>query len=234
MPQNSQAKKVAILGASRGLGRSLVQTLESDRATGEILAVSRNPNLQESSEKVSAFGFDLASEKLDALIAELEEFRPDIVIYCAGGGPYSKFEQAKWKSHDWALQVSFLAAARLAHWFMGRKQASTADQWIWVGSAIAEAQGDPCGSSYAAAKHALLGLYQSIQMEKPSLDLRLFSPGYMNTDLLPKGSWPRRQDKSLWEPEEVARLLWEWSNNPDQFGGHMSLAPFAEAPHGCH
>ncbi|MBK7960771.1 MAG: hypothetical protein IPK04_05925 [Bdellovibrionales bacterium] len=74
-------------------------------------------------------------------------------------------------------------------------------QGIFIGSQIAERNPDINAASYTAAKHALLGIISTLQKEalegkdtkKASLahDLRLFSPGYMNTSLLPPTAWPR-------------------------------------------
>ena len=64
-------------------------------------------------------------------------------------------------------------------------------QITFVGSQIAESKADPNAASYAAAKHGLKGLITTIQAEaaqKPNI--LLFSPGYMQTDMLPAHSWP--------------------------------------------
>lgn len=223
---------VAVIGASRGLGRSLASLLSEKSEVSEILCVSRKP-ASESLESVKHFSCDL-SKDVDDLVAELENFNPNKIFYVAGGGPYGKFESLKWSAHEWALNVTFLSAARLAHWFMARKTQALDPQFVFVGSSIAESKADANASSYAAGKHALCGLFQSLQAEGPVHDIRLFSPGYMNTEMLPVGSWPREQNQPLWEPEHVAAMIWEWANNPLQKGSHMSLQAFADKPRETH
>jgi NAD(P)-dependent dehydrogenase (short-subunit alcohol dehydrogenase family) len=88
---------------------------------------------------------------------------------------------------------------------------------ILLGSAVAEASADPGAASYCAAKHALKGLIASLRAEIPAWDLRLFSPGYMDTEMLPGNAAARRQ--GVYSPARMARELWDWSLTPD-IGGH--------------
>jgi short-subunit dehydrogenase len=231
--QGGAKVKVAVIGASRGLGKALTDHLELNSEVSEILGVSRNPDTQMLSAKLKPFAFDL-SKDLAPLLAELELFNPNRIFYLAGGGPYGRFDSQKWSAHEWSLNVTFLSAARLTHWFMSRKEQALDPQFVLIGSSIAEASADANAASYAAGKHALLGLFQSIQAERPQLDLRLYSPGYMNTEMLPAGSWPREQGQPLWEPSHVAAMIWEWAKNPLQKGSHMSLQAFAEKPKETH
>ncbi|MEO0335485.1 MAG: hypothetical protein AAF202_03780, partial [Pseudomonadota bacterium] len=146
----SENLKVAVIGASRGLGLALTKLLQKDPRVGVIKAISRKPHQSADLTKVQPFVYDLSSEDLSPLCTELELFQPDKIIYCAGGGPFSRFEDAKWSAHSWAFHVTFLSAAKLAHWYMARAEASAAHQFIMVGSSIAESQGDANASSYAA------------------------------------------------------------------------------------
>ncbi|MCB0343411.1 MAG: SDR family oxidoreductase, partial [Bdellovibrionales bacterium] len=150
--------------------------------------------------------------QVDRLLIKLNEFQPEQIIYVAGGGPFGRFHDKKWKDHEWAWQVSFLTPARLLHWAGGQKQLK---QFIVIGSSVAEDNPDPNAASYASAKHALKGLVTSVQKEDPPFDLRLFSPSYMDTDMLPPSSWPRREGLKLRDPNEIAREFWDWALNDD-------------------
>jgi NAD(P)-dependent dehydrogenase (short-subunit alcohol dehydrogenase family) len=62
-------------------------------------------------------------------------------------------------------------------------------------------------SSYAAAKHALKGLVTTVQAEASlKFKTKLFSPGYILTDLLPAHSAPRLENKAQ-PAESVASQL---------------------------
>ena len=209
--------RIAIIGASRGLGAAIVRLKPADTT---ILAISRNRErltmLQdEVGDSVQIFPADVTSE-FDAILASLQEFRPSHVFYLAGGGPYGEFQKKAWKDHVWAWEVTFLAAARLVHALL-----NDSPQIILCGSSVAEANGDPQAASYASAKHALRGLYESLRLENAKLDIRLFSPGFLDTELLPKGASVRY--KGVWNPELVAKKFWDWARSNDH-AGHMSLS----------
>ena len=77
-----------------------------------------------------------------------------------------------------------------------------------VGSAVAQDKPDPGASSYSSAKHGLKGLCESLQKESPKCAIHLFSPGYMDTDLLPANAWPRQQGL-VEDVNSVAKRLWQ-------------------------
>lgn len=203
----AKEQRTVIFGASRGLGSELAQLAQQ---FGAVLPISRKSRIQ------ADFS---TSQGQEAALEQMLEFSATKVFYVAGGGPYGKFSSKDWRDHEWAFQVSFLFAARVVHSVL--KQDSKA-QIILVGSSVAENQADPLASSYAAAKHALRGLYMSIRAESPDVDLRLFSPGYMNTTMLPSGAKVR--SKEIWQAPDMARELWDWSMSAD-VGGHKVYSP---------
>jgi short-subunit dehydrogenase len=171
-------------------------------------------------------GCDLSKpQQVDSVLEKIDEFAPDQLIYCAGGGPFGSFRDASWRSHEWAFQVNFLTPAKLLHELA---QKTFVKQFLLLGSAVAESQPDPMASSYCASKHALLGLQQTLAKEVFPMDVRLYSPGYTDTELLPKGSWPRQQKKRLWSAIEVAEDLLNWSHLPEARKGHRKLSLWAD------
>jgi short-subunit dehydrogenase len=144
---------------------------------------------------------------------KLLQERPERVFYLAGGGPHGNYAAKRWRDHQWALELNLLAPMRLAHQLLNRFPQNS-PQLILCGSAIAESNGDVNAASYAAAKHGLKGLFSSLYLENPEWDLRLFSPGYMDTELLPKSA-PVRY-KKVWDPSEMARDLLEWAKIPGE------------------
>lgn len=211
-------ERTAILGASRGLGFELVgQAIQF----GEVLAVSRKIELAQfsignsSEDSLHRLRADFSHlDGQNSTLSRLGEFRPTKVFYVAGGGPYGRFIDKNWSAHEWGLQVTFLFAAQVVNFIFKN---SPKCQIILVGSSVAEDGGDSNAASYSAAKHALVGLYRSIHLESPELDLRLISPGYMDTDMLPKSAEVRK--KGVWSPKIVAQEVWSWSQSPD-VGGH--------------
>lgn len=212
--------RIAVLGSSRGLGRAFIKVGNDLFPGAEVLAVARKRELLE---EVAAESSNLSVEVLQAdfassegqnkTLAALKEFRPERIFYFAGGGPFGAFGAKGWKDHQWAFEVSFLFPARLVHEVLQWPEDRRPHQLVWIGSAIAEEKADPMGTSYAASKHALLGLHRSLTAEGSSIDLRLFSPTYMDTEMLPSNSYPRRMGLKLVSPEDAARALWDWAQS---------------------
>ena len=226
--------RTLIFGGSRGLGRAIGEMIANHGTTSEVglssqelLIVSRNPQVKLG----TALPWDLADEKkLNELIPQLCTWNPQTIFYAAGGGPWGNFQNQSWDSHTWALQLNLLTPMRILHDLL--RTSSSLRQWIFIGSAIAEDKADPRASSYCAAKHALRGLVGTLQSEKPVnasgqlVDIRLFSPGYMDTDLIPSKFKKALVEKGiLLDPQTVAADLVEWAQRPNPSSGHRICTP---------
>ncbi len=228
--------KIAILGSSRGFGASLYNEL-SHYENKEFLLVSRkieqqgvelqnelqyrevqlSIDLKNKNNKV-LFNCDFSKlENCQLLKSKIIEFKPDIIFYIAGGGPYGRFEDKKWADHLWAYNVNLLFPAQLYHELLALKKLNliTTKIIIFIGSDIADNKPDPLSASYSSAKHGLRGLINSIQYEQPLIESYLYSPGYMDTKLLPPNATPRHQTPDLVvKPEhEVKKLIKSIFNN---------------------
>ncbi len=223
------SKKIAILGASRGFGRAL--SLEAAGASkSELLLVSRKQELLTSLkldvENLGSRASVLCSDfnvKVDQeeVLRVLSDFKPDKVIYCAGGGPHGPYASKKWEDHQWAYNVTFIFAARVLHFCL--KNQSFVKQFVAIGSSVCEQSADINAASYSAAKHALLGLHKTVSIEEPTFDFRLFSPSYMDTDMLPPSA-PVRLEKKVSSPKAVAMELLYWLEQPGYKNAHMPLS----------
>jgi short-subunit dehydrogenase len=150
----------------------------------------------------------------------MESFAPTHVILCAGGGVHGVYESKPWHSHEWTLQLNLIFPMKLAHFCLNHL--TQLEQLIFVGSSIAESAPDPLASSYCASKHGLLGFATTLIKEDKGIDIRLMSPPYMETDLLPEGSWPRREGLAQ-KPEEVARKFVRHMMDKSQKNTHITL-----------
>lgn len=224
-----EKNRIAVIGASRGLGAELSKLLLRQDSTAALLGVARKRDRLEALQgtwgpRFQPLVFDLSQDdRYEILGKELESFKPTQIFYVAGGGPHGAFEERPFHSHQWAWRVSFEGAAWTCHWALKR---NPRPQVILIGSAICENRPDPMAASYAAAKHALFGLYSTLKQECPDWDLRLFSPGYLDTELLPKNS-PVRYNK-IWDTEAVALNLMEWSQDKTQPGSHKCFSDYPE------
>ncbi len=202
-------KKIIILGASRGLGRALYQQLSEANPAAQFLLVSRKIENLEVMSNTKKYAQDFSKIVIDEIFfTEIKKFNPTEIIYCAGGGPYGNFETKKWSDHAWAISVNFLYPAQLIHLLLDQKsEFANLKSFTAIGSSVAEDKPDAKASSYCAAKHALKGLMTTLQTENSSkIQFKLFSPGYMLTDLLPPNTAPRLQNLAA-NPAEVAKKL---------------------------
>jgi short-subunit dehydrogenase len=204
-------EKFLLLGASRGLGWETYKSLMRRKSDSKFLLVSRKIKTKENQVSGSSFLLEQDFSKLPVELNFFEQvkiFNPSCIVYFAGGGPYDLYQNKQWKDHEWSFNTTFLYPAQLLHQVLKEKHFFTdLKTLIFVGSAVAENKADPRASSYCAAKHALKGLIASINAEqKLDFDLQLFSPGYMQTTLLPLNSAPRREDLAE-SPLDVAERL---------------------------
>lgn len=208
--------KIAILGASRGLGWSTYLHYKTQDNDTEFFLSSRKIKNYVQDPLVQAFSCDFSKmDQVDKLIIEFSQFKPDHIVYCAGGGPYGFFQDQKWGSHTWTWAVNFLTPAYLLHHFIkgATLEKSQLKTFTVIGSAIAEDSPDLKASSYCAAKHALKGLILTLQTEKQSsFAIKIFSPGYMKTSMLPENSDPVKNGLAK-DPDSIAAELFSFINS---------------------
>jgi len=189
---SNEMKNVLILGGSKGLGLAIKNEL------GDIaLSISRSDEIKVDLSKPDSLG----------IVKEVIQSKPfDTIIYCAGGGPHGDYFSKSIQSHYWAYQVNFFRPIEIADYL---KSISFKGLFVYVGSAIAERSNSKKSLSYSISKKS--SLLALLSMPEESLKVRVFSPPYMNTGLLPKHSWPRVEAPELvLETKEVAQALLSW------------------------
>lgn len=212
-------EKIWILGARRGLGAEILKLWKAQHPEHDVMASSRK---EFSAPGVETYLCDMTRpQDVESLLQKVDHDLPNRVFYIAGGGPYGTFTDKQLKDHEWGLAVTFLTPLKLIYQCL--KQDSV-NQVICVGSAIAEDQADPGAASYAAAKHGLKGLICSLQQET-NKDLRLFSPGYMDTEMLPRAVQGRLDpSQPVLDPHFLAKEFINWAQNP-KASWHWSSRP---------
>jgi short-subunit dehydrogenase len=183
--------RTLILGGSRGLGKALMDLIP------DALAISRT----------SVEPLDLSGDAAaDSVLTKINDFKPDRIFYVAGGGPHGAFFEKSMKSHKWAYNVNQFTPIQILY---GLIEQGYKGEFIYIGSAIAERSTSSKSLSYAASKRS--ATVTILSYESKSLITKVFSPAYMNTDLLPKGAWPRTDCPELVaEPRDVAKILLNW------------------------
>jgi NAD(P)-dependent dehydrogenase (short-subunit alcohol dehydrogenase family) len=249
--------RVAILGAGRGLGLALAHQLLQSEAADAIFLLSKHaerarPQLEvgpNCAMTISELDFTVAGSASVAM-KRLAQFGPSHIWYVAGGGPFGAFEDKQWKDHLWAFQLNLLFPLELFHLAHSSAvgELATWQQWVFVGSAIAESRPEINGLAYGAAKCGLQSAWQNWQAEnadpvaltegsaeaksvtkgaarnsngKP--DVRLYSPGYIDTGLLPPQAWPRQAGHKIQNVTAVAEDFIKWSFDISQKNQHRTF-----------
>lgn len=183
--------RVFILGGSRGLGRALAGQFS------DVLVCSRKSDLS----------IDFSRPESAVLIMkEVESFKPDIIFYVAGGGPHGDFLSKPLHSHQWAYQVNYFTPIALAYALIEQKYQG---DFVYIGSAVAERSSSNQSLSYSQSKK--MAKQSLLATPEKSLKVRVFSPAYMDTDMLTKNAWPRIEAPELViKPEKVAEELVAW------------------------
>ena len=190
--QIQAGEKWVLLGASRGLGKAFAE-------------VSPVPVQIWSRRVENSWDFS-RQEDFEEKFMRMMQFEPSRIFYFAGGGPHGLFESKNWRDHDWSWNVNFVFPARLLHAVL--RHPGSVKQITFMGSAIADADPDPLAASYCAGKHALRGLIESVRAEAPrKVDVRLFRPPYMKTDLLPANSAPVFRGEAQLPSTVAAQIL---------------------------
>lgn len=216
-------KNILILGGGRGLGRGLALTIPQifkSQPPSQVQLVGRKEQyLQATLEEfkrsapVIQANIQIADLTRDEDIKDLQRKISDydMVVYSAGGGCYGEFDSKEWKDHLWTLKLNLETPMTLCHsWLNSRASAERC--FVIVGSRIAGMNPDPFAASYAAAKHGLVGFVGSLQKELETRKEKvfLFSPGYMDTEMLPQNAHVRREGRKIMAPEAAALALWRW------------------------
>jgi NAD(P)-dependent dehydrogenase (short-subunit alcohol dehydrogenase family) len=168
-----QGQNVVVIGGSRGVGRSIVETALGEGAT--VLAVARGAaalkELCWETSGVTTLAVDATDETApDAVFAALE---PDVLVICAGAlAPSAPVQDQSWEdfSVNWEVDVkaSFLFCKAA---LQGRLKPGS--RVVLISSGAALTGGPPFAGGYAGAKRMQMFLAGHCQKESDRLGLDL-------------------------------------------------------------
>ncbi|CAN0276113.1 unnamed protein product, partial [Chrysoparadoxa australica] len=166
-----------IIGGSSGIGRELVNSLESEGAS--ILATFNN-NPVENREQVRYIELDVMAE-----LPDLEQFPEEIhgLAYCPGSinlKPFHRFKDEDFVD-DFKLQV--VGATRIIKHLLPKLKNSQGASIVFF-STIAVQSGFTFHSQVAMSKGAIEGLTRALAAElAPTIRVNAVAPSITNTDL---------------------------------------------------
>lgn len=188
-----------ITGATRGIGRAVVEQLADHR----LVLVGRDSSVLDgvaaNSDDAGTVLVDLAEPESIAQLSGWPE-RIDGVVHAAGvlaHGRVAHLEVADW---DYLLRVNLVAVAELTRVLLPGLRAAGGTV-VMVNSGQGLVAG-PMLSAYAATKHALKGLADSLRLEEPDIRVVSVYPGRTATDMQ-RGL--RSAEQAPYEPDNYIR-----------------------------
>ena len=183
-----KGKIIWITGASAGIGASLTKKLAAQGAW--LILTARNGALLESLQSACATG------TCKLLPADLSNFNPqeltataialfghiDMIIHCAGVSQRSLAIETGMDVYRSLMEINFFAPVAITRYLLPHFNTRPESYIVAVGS-MAGLMGFPKRTGYAAAKHALKGFFETLQVEHTiaGLHITLVQPGRINT-----------------------------------------------------
>ena len=217
-----KGKTILLTGATSGIGEALAKELAKKGNT--LILISRNKekleNLQKSlPSEVHFFPFDLEKyHKLPSLVKKILNKIPilDALILNAGVSQRAFAEETTIQTTERIFAIDFFSYIYLTQLLLPYIREGGN---ITVISSVAGKIGTPFRSSYAAAKHALHGYYDSLRVElrikKRDIGVTMICPGFVKTNvsvnaLKGDGTPYKEKDPAIEKglsPEKVAKKI---------------------------
>ena len=212
-------KNIVIIGASRGIGRSLAHQLSR---TNRVLALSRNlARLEELKDLTLAENLKVAAADLSA--PNLKEYlttvfnqelgKIDILINNAGISMRALFEEIEMDVFKKVMDINFYGTLYATKYCLP-EILKTKGSIVGV-SSINGYRGTPARTAYTASKYAMNGFMESLRTEvmHRGVHVLVACPGFTGTNIrnaaltadgASQGESPRDEGKMM-SPEEVAQ-----------------------------
>lgn len=219
-----QQQVVWITGASSGIGEALAYALAA-RGARLVLSARRVDELARvraacaRPEQHLLMPLDLAEpDSFAAKVAEVEAQcgRIDMLINNAGVSQRSLARDTRFEVDRRLIEVNYLGTVALSKAVLPGMLARGRGHFVTVTSVVGKF-GTPMRSSYAAAKHALHGFFDSLRAElwRDGIAVTLVCPGFIKTNLplvaltadgSPQGRMDQAQENGI-APDECARRI---------------------------
>lgn len=167
--------KIAITGATSGIGLSLTQQLQASKLflAGRDFSKLKELTFQEEPTYCQA---DLSSkEGIEKLCLEMDAFCPDVVLHCAGFTEYQFFAARELDSLDREKTCLFDSAYHCLWTFVRQRNALRKKGCFLVISSVLAYLPSPAMAMYGATKAAISSLVASVDAEQKSKGVRVLA-----------------------------------------------------------
>ena len=186
-----KGKYAIITGGGTGIGRSIALHLAKEGCNLILTGLGQN-DLDQVKAECEALGVKAWAKetRLDDY-ASIDEFHGfvaelgvgiDLFVLNAGISQREKALDTDFSVDEKILKVDFLSGVYLVKQFGDMIKAAEHVQFS-VTTSLSGLFGFPLRSAYCAAKHALFGFYESLELEYPNINVTFLIPGRINTQI---------------------------------------------------
>ena len=186
-----KGKHAIVTGGGTGIGRSIAIHLAQE-GCNLILTGLGIDDLNKVKGECEAFGVQAwATETRLDDYSSIDEFHDyvmqlgvsiDLFVLNAGISQREKALDTDFSVDEKILKIDFLSGVCLVKKFGDMIKASEHVQFS-VTTSLSGLFGFPLRSAYCAAKHALFGFYESLELEYPNINVTFLIPGRINTQI---------------------------------------------------
>lgn len=194
---------VVVTGGSSGIGRAIAIALAREGA--KVCVVGRNPaGLAETAQQfslITGLQADLTSDKdLDGLVQHMEQAgKLDILVHCAGIMLSNRMECSRIEDFDSQYATNVRAPYQFTQRIMPLL-ISARGQIVFINSSAGLVAGQADLGQYAATKHALKAIADSLREELNPKGVRVLSV-YLGRTATPMQETRFRQEGKTYHPE---------------------------------
>lgn len=213
-----QGKIVLITGASSGLGANMAQQLSARGATVVLTARSVG-KLEQAAAAMqgpgAVYAMDVQNTEQVKITVErvIERFgRIDILINNAGYGVFETFAKTPLERFQDMMDVNYMGIVRCTQAVLPHMQRAGSGHIVNIAS-MAGKIGSAKSTAYAASKHAVLGLTNSLRQELTGTGIKVtaINPGPIKTPFFdiadPGGNYVKNVEWFMLNPDDVVRAI---------------------------
>ncbi|MDD3419451.1 MAG: SDR family NAD(P)-dependent oxidoreductase [Candidatus Gastranaerophilales bacterium] len=206
-------KKILITGASKGIGKSIAQTLSN--GDFELFVTGRDQTrLNETAQKTGAKAIEINLLENNACEKILSQTGPvDILINNAGEYIWAPVEKITDEQISRIFKLNLEIPYKLITLFTKQMKENKWGRIINIGS-ISGSVGEANASLYSASKSGLIGMSKALALElaEHGITINVINPGWVKTDLIDNPCIDLEEElecipqKRFIHPDEIAKL----------------------------